>query len=1711
MATPREHIEEIRKTKFSIGGDPNPLTEDLHQAVMNLSGELYAKDVHFLMELIQNAEDNEYSEGVDPSLEFVVTSRDITATGAPATLLIFNNERGFTPRNIESICSVGRSTKKGNRRRGYIGEKGIGFKSVFLITAQPYIFSNGYQIRFTEGPCPHCNVGYIVPEWVEMNPTLSVIESIHGIGTALPTTTIILPLKADKVKPVKNQLSNIHPEILLFLTKIKRLSVREDNEDSKLNTVSAISISSETNFVTRKNIDAESYMLYLSADDTGDDDLEKECGYHMWRQRFPVKKDHKVERRMEVEEWVITLAFPSGKRLLRGLQSPGIYAFLPTEMVTNFPFIIQADFILASSRENILLDNKWNIGILDCVSTAFVSAFTSLVKDTEAPISTLPRMFGFLPVNKGPYTELNAVRESIKQKILNQSIVPCESYSEQRFFHKPCEVGGVLPAFWNILDKARGQGVALDNISSHGTYILSSSFDKKEYDQILKFMGVEFVGNDWYAKCIQSSNIILGVSEDVYLELLLFVAENWKSSFYSTNMKNASILKYVDIHGNVSLTSVSEVSQYSSGKLFKSTEDLYASWLINWSREFRGATDHLFMPISTQQAIGLLSKKRILLDWLSDQANVKAVSVYDYALLLNRLISNDKELAIAYCHFVYHSFAKKYMSEQNVKEICSSMPLVDSYGRMMGQRRHVLLPANGSNWVELIGTNPWRTEGYVELGKDYLQPASYVGIYTANRELVSFLKTYVPAFDIPNISPPDAVIPTMSAPLTRKNVFLLLDWIRYLRRKGINIPQKFLSCIKEGSWLKISLNGSSSYRPPSQSFMFSSSGAHILQRESELVDIPEVDMQFYGQKIMDYREELRVVGVMFEVNEACRFIGNQLMSIAASSNLSRDNVLSILKFIKFLRLKLLSPAEFINSIKGGRWLRTNQGDRSPDESVLYNEEWKAAKEVSNIPLIDEVYYGANLMSYKVELGLIGVRVNFDGNYQLVSDNLKSSHCLSSLSADALYLILNCLRHLRSTNNFVHALKDKKCIKTNDGFKSPTECYLPDSEWGCLLQVFSCFPLIDENFYGSKILSFKSELKQIGVVVDLDEASKKFEDVFTKQASLHSIGKYNVLALLQYYKKAKSSTFPSNLKKCIREVKWLRTRLGDYRVPADCILYGQCWKSISSISLLPFIDDSDNHYGATIHEYEKELKSMGVVSSFKDGANLVVNGLYLPQDSGSITPENVYSLLDCIRNYKPENHKLENQELFPSTFVEKIGRKWLKTYSGFNTPKRCLLFSPDWARLLEKSDGPFLDEDFYGSRMTEYKNELRSLGVIVDVRNGCSLMADYLDFHSSFTTVSRIYNYLSEFNWKPDDEDNKRIWVPSGTDNGQWVSSEDCVIHDKNGLLGARLHVLEKHYKDDKLLMFFSLTYGVKLNPSIDDYCEIWKSWEASGHQLTHEEACAFWEFVIKNWSSRNGEILAQRLLKLPVYSGSSLINLVNKHDVFIADDLQLKDLFERSSLCSLFVWYPQPSMKSLPRTKLLEIYSKIGVRNISESVQQELSEVDAVNLKQLEPKEVFIGKGLLRLILGFLADVSPKMEVDVRHDIVRPLLDVTVLEAGGKITMRHTLSLSSGETLNVEARQMLRWEKQISKLFLQKLDKDGGPKTTIEYASHFSEVVAGGLIWENEDHTRQLADLIKLGFLVEFNEEAIMYLMKTKNLQTFLEDEALLSATFPDE
>ncbi|KAM4107751.1 hypothetical protein ACJW30_04G168900 [Castanea mollissima] len=1699
-AAARVHIEEIRRKKFSIGGEQNPLTEDLHQAVKNLSAELYAKDVHFLMELIQNAEDNAYLEGVDPSLEFVITSEDITATGAPATLLIFNNEKGFSSKNIDSICSVGRSTKKGNRKLGYIGEKGIGFKSVFLVSSQPYIFSNGYQIRFNEEPCPHCNLGYIVPEWVEENPTFSDIKEIYGSGTTLPMTTIVLPLKFDKVNPVKQQLTNVHPEVLLFLSKIRRLSVREHNKDPRLNTVSAIAITSETELVLRKNIDAMSYTIHLSAIDKGKGP-EGECSYFMWKQKFPVRQENKVERRTEVEELVITLAFPFEERLHRGMSSPGIYAFLPTEMVTNFPFIIQADFLLASSRETILLDNKWNQGILNCVPSAFINAFISLVKNSEnVPMSSLAPMFRFIPINSSSYQELNVVRESIKSKLLEESILPSESYMEQRFFHQPHEVGRLMPAFWTILEMARKQGVSLFHLSSHGKYILSSSFDRTEYDHILNFLGVELVNNEWYAKCIQSSKLVEGVSDDVYLELLLFIADNWKFKFNSTNIKYIPLIKYVGLYGDVSLCSINESMQLNRDRVVSlSRHSEHISWLIDWNKEFKCPANYFFWPKSTQESIRFFTKRDTVLEWLRDHVKVGAMSVYEYADHLNKYLNSCQKRAIAFVHFLYHSLQKSYLSQWEVGVLCGSMPLVDNYWNLKTHRKGVLVPANGSKWVRLIGSNPWTNEGYVELAEDYLQPGCFAGEYASGERLLEFLKTHVGASDIPYISPPNATIPTVSSPLTKQNAFLLLGWIRNLKCREIYIPEKFLKCIKEGSWLKVTTSGCPGYRPPSQSFMLSSSLGNILQNGSVLVDIPLLDIRFYGDDINEYKEELKKIGVMSEYVEACKFIGERLMCFKYS-----NLIMSVLNFIRFLRKSFLPLDEFINSIKDKRWLRTCCGDRSPVESVLLDEEWKTASQISNIPFIDKD--GEEILSFREELKLLGVVIGFSDHYQLVVDNLKSPSRLTSLTREAVLLILECMRRLGSSNKLVEALRGVKSFKTNLGYKSPGECFLFDHQWVCILQVFKVFPIIDSGFYGSSIFSYRNELKQAGVKVDFEVAANEFAKRFREQAS--SMTDENVLSFLSCYRQLKDTDhkFPSDLKKCIREVKWLRTTLGIRKTPSECILSGPDWLSISPITVLPFIRDTDNYYGKGIHEYKKELKSMGVVVEFKDGVEFVVAGLHFPSDYTRITPANVFSLLKCFQILL-----LDSSYSFPDDFSKRICKKWLKTTEGYQPPDKCLLFDSSWGTYLERTDGPFIDEYFYGSNITSYKKELKAIGVTVDVEKGCSLIASHLDSHVQFSSIVRIYNYLSQFNWVPDSEVAKWIWIPKGSKYGEWLRPEECVLHDKDGLFGTQLKVLDKYYKPN-LLNYFSHAFCVRWNPSVDDYCTLWEAWESSGHQLSHADCLKFWVYVSKHWSAKTERTLTDKLLKLPVASSSDEILLFNKNDVFIADDLQLKGLLEQFSSQPVFVWYPQPSVASLPQIQLFDIYRKIGVRTISESVvKEESSSVNVEKLNQVNPKEILITKDLVTLILGFLANPVMKMEAERRHETIRRLLNITFLETVEPITVNYSLLLSSGETVKARANRMIRWDRETSKFFSQKLNRSSGYKNLIEYATYFSEAISEGVLWENSEHIGALSELIKLAFMLEFNEEAVRYLMKSKNLQIFLEDEGFLASVFPSD
>ena len=230
--------------------------------------------------------------------------------------------------------------------------------------------------------------------------------------------------------------------------------------------------------------------------------------------------------------------------------------------------------------------------------------------------------------------------------------------------------------------------------------------------------------------------------------------------------------------------------------------------------------------------------------------------------------------------------------------------------------------------------------------------------------------------------------------------------------------------------------------------------------------------------------------------------------------------------------------------------------------------------------------------------------------------------------------------------------------------------------------------------------------------------------------------------------------------------------------------------------------------------------------------------------------------------------------------------------------------------------------------------------------------------------------------------------------------------------------------------------GVRSMPSLDDYIEIWKEWESSGEQLSHDKCCNFWAYVLQHESKRTVKNIAESLTKLPITSGSDLILLLDKRDVFVADNLHLQNLFEQERV---FVWYPESSLASLPRSELLDLYKKIGVSTISESVlKEESSLLDGVEVRQVDPSNIFIGKGLVKLVLSFLACSSIKIEAEKRHEAVQGLIELTVHETIEPVTVCYSLSLSSGKTITKKVNRMIRWERESPKFFTQKMDWSSG-------------------------------------------------------------------------
>lgn len=159
--------------------------------------------------MIQNAEDNNYrraiSSGTKPYIKFTIYRNKI---------VIDSNEDGFTTENVVAICKVGQSTKKTSGAQQYIGEKGIGFKSVFMVASKAHIQSGPFSFFFEHQPGAR-GMGLVTPVWEPAK-----------VALPEPLTRITLTL-LDKLDypELLSQFDTLPDTFLLFLNKLGAITI----------------------------------------------------------------------------------------------------------------------------------------------------------------------------------------------------------------------------------------------------------------------------------------------------------------------------------------------------------------------------------------------------------------------------------------------------------------------------------------------------------------------------------------------------------------------------------------------------------------------------------------------------------------------------------------------------------------------------------------------------------------------------------------------------------------------------------------------------------------------------------------------------------------------------------------------------------------------------------------------------------------------------------------------------------------------------------------------------------------------------------------------------------------------------------------------------------------------------------------------------------------------------------------------------------------------------------------------------------------------------------------------------------------------------------------------------------------------------------------------------------------------------------------------
>ncbi|KAI0385044.1 hypothetical protein F5Y04DRAFT_204258 [Hypomontagnella monticulosa] len=328
-------------------------------SVLTLAKNLYTSKARFVFELLQNADDNKYTRAVASS-----SVPYVSFSVYPDRIIVDCNEDGFTDENLTAICSVGKSSKTATR--GYIGEKGIGFKSVFMVASKVHIQSGAFSFSFRH-KTGESGMGMISPVWEDTSaqlqpPMTQLTLYLHDTGDANTLATIR--------ESIRKQFEELQETFLLFMNNLKQVHVSFYNEVRQQTSITTYSID-------RPRANYAILRRSKIANGTTSEDVKH---FHVTTREAMdlAKNDNRIYLQAELtaraySKSQVTLAFPLSEDSIPIIEPQDLFVFLPVRPV-GFNFLIQADFVTDANRQDIVQDSPRNAGLLAGVADAFVKA-----------------------------------------------------------------------------------------------------------------------------------------------------------------------------------------------------------------------------------------------------------------------------------------------------------------------------------------------------------------------------------------------------------------------------------------------------------------------------------------------------------------------------------------------------------------------------------------------------------------------------------------------------------------------------------------------------------------------------------------------------------------------------------------------------------------------------------------------------------------------------------------------------------------------------------------------------------------------------------------------------------------------------------------------------------------------------------------------------------------------------------------------------------------------------------------------------------------------------------------------------------------------------------------------------------------------------------------------------------------------------------------